>query len=138
MRHPLSSFPFLLLGVTLAVSLGGCDTTPQHPDYRVKLVPNASKTQALAIPPECVSWSDANSPFENHRMPQLGCAQARNLAAQVERPEDLIEPHKLGSGDAVLAASSIQNYRAGKARALMDAKSEAPIAQASTGTGSTP
>ncbi|MDD3181254.1 MAG: CpaD family pilus assembly lipoprotein [Alphaproteobacteria bacterium] len=125
--------------VLLAV-LGGCDTTMgPKPDNRIKLMPSADSKRTIAVPPECLSWHDAaNDPLANTPTPQYGCATARNLAAQVERPEDLAEGKPLGTGDGVLSAASIQNYRAGRTKPLIDAKADAPLAQTPTGAGATP
>lgn len=133
------SFRLPLIGLSLVALLGACDGTSVNPDYRVKLVPSADGKQTLAIPPECPSWRDVKSgPQANEPWPQYGCAQARNLAAQVERPEDLATPRALGQADGVVTANSIQNYRTGKTKALIDAKAEAPAAQAPTNTQPTP
>lgn len=127
-----------LTGLVLLAALGGCETGPK-PDHRIKLMPSADGKRTIAVPPECLSWHDAaTGPLENQPWPQYGCAQARNLAAQVERPEDLMQGKPLGPADGVMSAASIQNYRAGKTKALIDAKSDAPIAQVATGAGATP
>ncbi len=133
-----SSLVLSVCTFALVIALGGCEAGPK-PDNRIKLVPSADGRSTIAVPPECLNWqSAATSPLENHAWPQYGCAQARNLAAQVERPEDLIEGKQMGGADGVVSAASVQNYRAGKTKALIDAKADAPIAQAATGTGGTP
>jgi hypothetical protein len=134
----LPSFRFCLVCLAVTTLLGACEVAPS-PDHTIKLMPSADGKRTIAVPPECLSWHNyANGPLENQPWPQYGCAQARNLAAQVERPEDLVAGKPLGSGDAVLSSASIQNYRAGKTKALIDAKSDAPIAQTPTGAGATP
>lgn len=130
--------PLSVCSLALLLALGACETGPK-PDNRIKLVPSANGRSTMAVPPECLSWHDAaTGPLENQAWPQYGCSYARNLAAQVERPEDLIEGRPMGSGDGVLSAASIQNYRAGKTKPLIDAKADAPVAQAATGAGATP
>ena len=137
MKHA-PSIRLCLTSLALLLSLAACEIAPR-PDNTIKLMPSADGKRTVPVPPECLSWHDyANGPLENQPWPQYGCAQSRNLAAQVERPQDLMEGKALGPGDAVLSASSVQNYRAGKTKALIDAKSDAPIAQMPTGTGTTP
>ncbi len=124
----LSRF-FLLSLPFAALCLTGCEATPA-PDYRIRLVPSIKESGSVAVPPDCPSWTTtALGDNENTITPQLGCAAARNLAAQVERPEDLIAEKTLGKADGTLAAASMNNYRAGKTRALIDAKAEAPTQQ---------
>lgn len=129
--------PFLS-ALVLLTALAGCQQTmAPRPDYRIKLMPSADGRTMTAIPPECPSWQDVrNSPNVNQRMPQMGCATARNLAAQVARPMDLVKARKLGSADATVSAGSISAYRAGKTKALIDPNAEAPTADMTTGAGS--
>lgn len=122
MRSSSLAFPaFLLLFV-----LGGCMTTT--PDYRIKLMSSPDGT--VAVPPECPSWADAEtgSPLNNGPSPLFGCASARNLAAQVARPEDLIEGRDLGAPDAVAASAAVARYRAGKTTPLINPGAPAPVA----------
>lgn len=121
----------------LTVSLSGCGTS--IPDNRIKLMPSADGKRVTAVPPDCLSWTEHETrTFENTPWPQYGCATARNLAAQVERPQDLVDPNDLGEGDGVFASATIQNYRAGRTKPLIDAKADAPMASSPTGAGSTP
>lgn len=130
-----------LTALILASSLGGCQygaTKAPTPDLRIQLVPSADGREMRAVAPDCIGWQDAaNSPNVNQRMPHLGCASARNLAAQVERPMDLVKPKGLGLPDATLSASSVSAYRQGKTKALIDPNAESPLNDSSTGAGST-
>lgn len=131
----MPSFPRLTLtALSLLFALGACEMSPK-PDNRIRLMPAANGKGTVAVPPECLNWqSAATAPQDNNPWPQFGCAQARNLAAMVERPEDLETPKPLGPADGVASAISIQNYRVGKTKALIDAKAEAPIMQNPTAT----
>lgn len=108
--------------------LGGCAENPPTPDYRIKVMPHPAGQGSLAIPPECPSWTTygAGDPLDNQPWPTYGCAQARNLAAQVERPEDLTEGRASSPADAVVSASTIARYRAGKTTPLIDPNANAP------------
>lgn len=133
-----SSLCLTTSSLALLLTLSACVTGPT-PDKRIKLMPSADGKRTIAVPPECLSWHDAASePYENVSLPQYGCASARNLAAQVERPEDLIAGRELGKADAVVSAASVQDYRAGRTKALFDADNEAPVASMPTGSGATP
>ncbi len=135
---PSFSRTFLLALPFAALCLAGCEATPA-PDYRIRLMPSAKESDSVAVPPDCPSWATTSiGDNENTITPQLGCAAARNLAAHVDRPEDLIEGKPLGKADGTLAASSMNNYRTGKTRALIDAKADAPTEQAPASTGTTP
>lgn len=120
--------------LAMILALGACEMSPKA-DNRIRLMPAANGKGTVAVPPECLSWHDAAAaPQDNNPWPQYGCASARNLAAMVERPEDLESGKPMGSADGVAAAISIQNYRVGKTKALIDAKSEAPVMQNPTAT----
>jgi pilus assembly protein CpaD len=47
----------------------------------------------VAVPPDCPDWSEnlARDP-QNMPSPNMGCATQRNLAAMIDKPEDLIHP----------------------------------------------
>lgn len=121
------SSSFLCSACLLATLLGGC-STPPDPDYRVKIMPSPNGKGAEAIPPECLNWHDyeVGSPLENVTRPTFGCASARNLAAQVAQPEDLIEGKPLGSADPVVSAAAMSRYQAGRTTPLIDPNKQAP------------
>lgn len=129
--------PLLLTTVLAAFSLAGCAGKPAPvSDYRIRMVPTADGRGYVALPPECPSWTTVNNnPFENPPEPQYGCAQARNLAAQVARPADLLEGKELGPPDGVFTTGSIRAYREGTTKSLIDAKSDAPVTDTTTGAG---
>ncbi len=121
----LSSPSLLLL-----IALGGClSATTATPDYRVRIA-QTPDGKAVALPPECLEWSEhgLGAAWGNDSAPPLGCAQARNLAAQIDRPEDLIEGKERGAADPVAASASIARYRAGKTVPLIDPNKTAPTA----------
>lgn len=124
MRLPL----LLVSALAFTTLLGGCEAAPK-PDYRIKLMSAPNGKGVVAVPPECPSWTDvASGPLENQPWPQYGCAQARNLAAQIERPEDLIQGRPSDRIDAEVNAAAVDRYRLGRTKQLIDAKAEAPIA----------
>jgi len=134
----LSYSSLLILTMT---TLAGCQITPftsaPNPDYRIRVIPSADGRNYTIEKPNCPNWSDVqNSVDVNQRMPQLGCATARNLAAQIDRPMDLVKPRKLGAPDATISAGSISAYRSGKTKALINPNAEAPTVDMTTGTGS--
>lgn len=131
------------LGVTLVFAglLGGClATTPSpRPDTRIKLVTAPDGKSTMALPPACGDWSDdMGDPWQNESWRNFGCTQARNLALQVERPDDLIAPHELGEADGVTSASAVDRYRVGKTKPLINAKEEAPALAMMPVTASSP
>src|SRR5262249_2104124 len=74
-----------------------------------------------AIPPTCVRWADNDlNFFDNQALPQFGCADARNLAMMVERPEDLVQGRDPGSARGVTTAGSILRYDSNQTRGLID------------------
>jgi len=124
-----SFISLLLTTLVLPTLLGGCETfsTPSpRPDHRIRVVkgPNG----AIAVPPECVSWYEGwGSDLDNNSWPSFGCSQARNLAAQVENPKDLVEGRKLGPADAVTDSAAIARYRAGKTTTLINPNEDKPL-----------
>lgn len=69
----------------------------------------------VAEAPECGHWPTnlAYDPL-NVPYPNFGCAQQRNLAAQVANPADLLGPRTTAPADAERRAVVIDNYRQGK------------------------
>jgi len=115
-----------LCALLLVTALCGCETAPK-PDNRIKLMPSADGKRVTALPPDCLSWHDYETgPFENHPWPQYGCAQARNLAAQVERPQDVVEGKELGKADGIISSAAQSRYLAGKQTPLIDPYADKP------------
>lgn len=115
-----------LLSIAALSMLTAC--ADPKPDHRIKLVNTYDGRGVQAVPPECLSWAEHQpSTSENHPWPQYGCAMARNLAMQVERPEDLIEPKDLGSANATVTAAAQSRYQAGKTTPLIDPNKQEPL-----------
>ena len=130
----------VLLALLALPLLAGCNTTPTpFVDTRIKLMPAPDGKSTLAIPPECGQWQyDMGDPWQNNPWPNYGCAQARNLAVTVERPDDLIAPRELAPADGVAAAASVDRYRVGKTAPLIDAKASAPVTLVMPTTAASP
>ncbi|MDX9690218.1 MAG: hypothetical protein EOM37_08670 [Proteobacteria bacterium] len=134
MSHSFISPLRVLSLVLLLGALTACEETRVNPDYRIKVMPSADNRSYVAIPPQCADWTTVkNGAHDNVTSPQYGCAQARNLAAMVEQPHDLIEGKPMGKADGALAATSVRAYQAGKTKALIDVHAEAPSADMSSG-----
>ncbi|MGE3622714.1 MAG: CpaD family pilus assembly lipoprotein [Bdellovibrionales bacterium] len=74
----------------------------------------------MALPPACPRWSDNNVHFfDNQPLPQFGCADARNLAMMVEKPEDLLRGRDMGPASGVLTSGSIMRYNNNQTRGLI-------------------
>lgn len=69
----------------------------------------------VAEGPECGHWPTnlAQEP-RNLPYPNFGCAQQRNLAAQIANPADLLGPRTIAPVDAERRAVVIERYRQGK------------------------
>ncbi|NTU76691.1 MAG: hypothetical protein HGA90_02595 [Alphaproteobacteria bacterium] len=131
---------YRLLALLLAsASLSACNdflTTAPTPDYRIQVMPSPYGKGMIAVPPECPDWRTTYSgSFENQPWPQYGCAQARNLAAQVDNPEDLLQGRDPGPASGEAAATSMARYISGKTEPLSDPN--APTSGQST-SGTTP
>lgn len=98
------------------------------PDHRIRV--QETPKGMVAVPPTCADWrTDLAKPWDNTMAPQLGCANARNLAAMVAEPRDLIKPGTPGPASGNKAASSIDRYYNEKTAPLIDAKSDKPTPQ---------
>jgi|GEM_PF-1316310 len=142
-----SFFLFLLVAPVL---LAGCDHAFEHnidgvfdnpyadapaPDYRIMLS-TAPNGQLVAVPPECPDWRTVDrGPLQNDPWPQYGCAQARNLAAMAEKPEDLIEGRKASPALGSKAATSMRHYNEEKTMPLIDPNAKAPTNNAGAAMG---
>jgi hypothetical protein len=122
------SMRFALL-MTATVGLGACSTlSPVPPDYTIAVAPaTADESSFVALPPKCASWThDTISLFSNQPDPALGCANARNLALQVDNAGDLIKGRDIGVADAEKATGSIRRYRQNLTTGLYDPTSPSP------------
>ena len=130
-----TSFVALFIGV---IGVAGCaDPYPPtlRPDYTIHVV--STPKGDVAIPPACPSWTVSQpDPFDNQLFPQYGCATARNLALEVERPDDLVQGRQLGPERGVNAVGSIRRYDNNQTRGLIDPDTN-PDSSASITTSST-
>lgn len=120
-----------------ALTMSACVELPPtpRPDYAIRVKTENGKT--VAVPPPCPSWNtEVTNPFDNQPLPQLGCANARNLASMIERPEDLLEGRDIGSPDAVTSLGAVIRYKNNQTRGLIWTGSD-PSTTATT-TASTP
>ncbi len=110
---------FALLPVAL-LALAACGYAPTPtPDYTIRVMPTPNGM--VAIPPSCPSWNSATTdPYDNQPVPQFGCANARNLALMVDRPEDLVKGRDMGDSSGVLAVGAIRRYQNNQTRGLLD------------------
>lgn len=131
-----TSFTLSFTAIALCLSLSACDT-PTRPDYRIKLIDSVDGKHQIAIPPECAHWDGKTPPLHNESGVTYGCATARNLAAQLETADDLVNPDPLGPADATLTAATVRDYRAGQTQALINVHNDAPVAVQATGSGET-
>ncbi len=118
------------------LALAGCENLYQstlRPDYTIRVMP--TEQGSVAVPPECPSWNgDMPNPFDNQPLPQFGCTTARNLAAQIENPDDLIEGRTMGKERAVTHVGAIRRHDNNQTRGLILPTAE--TSQAATTTSS--
>ncbi|MFA4995259.1 MAG: CpaD family pilus assembly lipoprotein [Bdellovibrionales bacterium] len=111
---------FLILSVSL-LALTGCSDifhSTMRPDYSIRVT--STPQGSVATAPECPSWSEeTTNPFDNQPLPQYGCAHARNLAEQIENPDDLIEGRTMGKERGVTAVGSVRRYDNNQTRGLV-------------------
>jgi hypothetical protein len=109
---------FILLGCVMLAACTDPYTPTARPDYSIRVVP--SNHGSVAVPPACENWTTSvTDPYDNQPLPQFGCANARNLALMVERPDDLVKGRDLGPANGVTAAGAVYRYDANEPRGLM-------------------
>ncbi len=130
------SFTFVSLAMlALAACADPYPPTPK-PDYAIRIAPSAKGL--VAVPPECPSYATATiDPYDNQPLPQFGCANARNLAMMVEKPEDLLKGREMGDTRGVIAVGAMRRYDNNQTRGLIDTTSS-PNSAVATTTASTP
>lgn len=93
-------------------------STPR-PDNTIRVI--STPKGSAALPPKCLSWTAATvDPYDNQLLPQYGCATARNLALEIERPEDLVHGRELGPERGVTAVGAVRRYDNNQTRGLID------------------
>jgi pilus assembly protein CpaD len=85
------------------------DDRDSHPPIRL------SYLHYVAAAPECGLWpTNLAEDYRNLPYPNFGCAQQRNLAAEIVNPADLIEPRKMDPAYAERRNDVIDKYKDGK------------------------
>jgi hypothetical protein len=123
----------ILAAFTLLAACDPYDPT-MHPNYAIRVTP--TPTGGVASAPACPSWAtETNDPYDNQPFPQFGCANARNLALQVEHPNDLVAARPLGEGRGVESVGAIRRYDNNQTRGLITTGAE--VNQVATTTATT-
>jgi pilus assembly protein CpaD len=88
---------------------------PYH-DRRDAAAPiRLSYLRYVAEGPECGRWTtNLSEDYRNLHYPNFGCAQQRNLAAQIANPADLLGPRTVEPADAERRAVVFDKYRQGR------------------------
>lgn len=109
-----------LRGLVPATTISGVDSGEQEADT-VRVVIQ----RYLVTLPGCPDWSSEPAyGFNNTVHSNFGCATASNLGMMVVDPEDLVKGRALGPADGDYLRRSIDNYRAGKTKPLLDPKGD--------------
>ena len=128
------SVPLLAVGL---LALAACEdpyNPTLRPDYVIHVAPSAQGD--VAVPPPCPDYTTYSAdPFDNQPMPQFGCASARNLAAMVENPDDLVQGRNLGPTRGVHSVGEVRRYDNDQTRGLIVPGAE--VNQQATTTSST-
>ncbi len=110
---------FLVPCLMAVAACSGWYPPTARPDYAIRVAPTADG-HGEATPPTCPSWTtEAVNPFDNQPYPQYGCATAKNLAAMIERPNDVVEGRGLANQRGVTAVGAIRRYDSNQARGLV-------------------
>jgi pilus assembly protein CpaD len=67
-----------------------------------------------AVIPRCGRWDDLTNTGENRVYANFGCAVHANLAAQIARPSDIVQPRAEDGSDVDRRLTVLDKYRAGK------------------------
>ncbi|MDD3288324.1 MAG: CpaD family pilus assembly lipoprotein [Alphaproteobacteria bacterium] len=114
----------LVVGMVLSAC---APTQPPVPDHRIKVVEYSGGAYSV-VAPECEQWADYKpDPFSNQVWPQFGCSNARNLAAMIDNPRDLVAGRDMGDADAVNTTRGIDLYRTGKTKELLNLQDSAAL-----------
>ena len=108
------------LSVAVALLLCGC----AEPPIGMHDVDVIGYDGHQAIPPDCSKLVERSVYYTatEHPRPTMawGCATYTNLAAQIDRPADLVAPRPLSPADAAVAASAVSRYERGDVMKLPD------------------
>ncbi len=108
---------------SLALLTTACYPATPRPDYTIKVAQTAQGS--VATPPTCPSWAKDNAdPYDNQPEPQFGCSQARNLALEVENPDDLLHGRALADQRGVTAVGAVRRYDNNQTRGLITPDTE--------------
>jgi pilus assembly protein CpaD len=86
--------------------------------------------RSVAIPPACPDWRKADNDGDpsNTPMPNLGCANMRNLGLMIADPSELMAGRSMSPGSGEPLAAGVARYRAGQVTPLV------PLTESSAGT----
>jgi pilus assembly protein CpaD len=88
---------------------------PYHEDHNSHPPIRLSYLHYVAAAPECGLWpANLAEDYRNLPYPNFGCAQQRNLAAEVVSPADLLGPRKMDPAYAERRNTVIDKYKDGK------------------------
>ena len=124
----------LTLALLTLTTLTACESlyppTPK-PDHTIRVMP--TENGLVAVPPDCLNWSkDTMNPYDNQVLPQFGCANARNLAMMVEKPEDLLKGRDGGKAIGVTTVGAMHRYYNNQTRGLIWTSETDPNSVATT------
>ena len=123
-RHRL--LPALTLGLSLTSLLAGCsfpnrDYSSMPDPGIIRVVQTEDGPRAVA--PDCLPMlqpSHLNKYDEPRPAIAFGCATYGNLAGQLARPEDLVQPRGWGGPSATTSAAAVERYNEGKVTPLRE------------------
>ena len=129
----------LVLCAFSLIALSACVDTyapTMRPDYVIQVMPSARGS--VATPPTCANWATDNAdPYDNQPIPQFGCANARNLAAMVENPNDLVTGRSLANARGVTSVGAVRRYDNDQTRGLIWTGTDSNQAAVTTSSTST-
>lgn len=83
------------------IGLGGAPVQEgqyqSHPNMPAPVV--ISYRRLKTLPRDCTIRSDLTRTYSNQPWPEFGCSQNANLAAMIQDPRQLLEPHPMGPAD---------------------------------------
>ena len=109
-------FILILIGGILSAECGCAKPPRDMPDSSV-----IGYDGHGTVPPDCESLARRSvlTDAGKHRPSmEWGCATYTNLAAQIARPKDIVQPEKLGPADGAVAAGGVRRYETNKVTPL--------------------